>query len=322
MPNKATTTAFPREDLDGALMEAPSTFKGVALDIFPPMPVPNVAGNFPSLPVEAFRSRGKTKRATKSGYNRTDWKFGSGTYACDEHGHEEVRDDHEARIYEKLFDYEFILATRANNVIQLEQEIRVRDLCHDTATFTGSTNFLDSTVDWDQSATADLVGDCQIATEKVKGKCGQKPDGLQIPWQAWPNMWKSDQILQRIKYTVGGMAPDINDLAARTAMAQALGFKKLVIAEEAFYNSADEGQTATIADVWSNLYAFAFVMAKTKDIQEPCIGRTFHYDGDGGLYTTEMYRDEKVRGDVYRGRQCVQNKRILTSCGFLIQIDT
>lgn len=317
MPNKATSTAFPREDLKGALMESSPNFQGIALEIFPPFEVPNVAGNFPSIPVEAMRSRARTRRTPKSGYNRTDWKFGSGSYACEEHGHEEVRDDHEAAIYADIFDYEMVLTTRGRNVLALEQEIRVKDLCHDTSTFAGATNTLAITHEWDDATNAVPIDDIQFGIEAIKGKCGILADGLQIPWQSWFDLWRCSQILERLKYTTAMNTPDMMDMAARAALAKVLGVKKLSLAGESLYNTANEGQSASLSDVWSNEYAFLYVSAKTRDIQEPCIGRTLYYEGDGGLFTAEQYRDEKSRGDVYRVRQVVQEKRLLTSCGFL-----
>jgi hypothetical protein len=52
-------------------------------------------------------------------------------------------------------------------------------------------------------------------------------------------------------------------------------------------------------------------VAKSKDLREVCIGRTFSYEGDGGTIdgTFEMYREEKVRGDVVRVRMDTHEKR-------------
>jgi len=85
------------------------------------------------------------------------------------------------------------------------------------------------------------------------------------------------------------------------------------------YNSANEGQAASLAAVWSDSYAMLAYVARTDDIQEPCLARTFHWGGDGSTVggSMESYRDEPVRADIIRCRHDVQEYIINPLAGFL-----
>jgi hypothetical protein len=60
-------------------------------------------------------------------------------------------------------------------------------------------------------------------------------------------------------------------------------------------------------------------VARTDDIQEPCLARTFHWGGDGSTVggSMESYRDEPVRADIIRCRHDVQEYIINPLAGFL-----
>ena len=56
------------------------------------------------------------------------------------------------------------------------------------------------------------------------------------------------------------------------------------------------------------------------DIEEPCIGRCFHWSEDGAEPggTVEQYREERVRGEVIRVRHEVQEKILYVPTAHLI----
>jgi hypothetical protein len=63
-------------------------------------------------------------------------------------------------------------------------------------------------------------------------------------------------------------------------------------------------------------------VATGQDFREPCIGRTFHWAGDGSGIdgTIESYRDETVRGDVIRVRHDVDEIVLYKQAGHLLKI--
>lgn len=318
MPNKATSTAIPRRDLLGSLMKATPTSVFLAGQIFTAFPVPGETGTFGKIPIAALKSRADVKRNPKSGYNRTDWKFESDTYKCQVYGHEELRDDNEASIYRDWFDYESMLAMRGREIVLMEQEIRARALVHNTTTFplSGNTGLTVSN-QWDVAASATPTADIQAGREGIRTRCGLLPNVLQISWATWFDLWRCADVVDKIKYTVTPQIPLPGNVAARGALAALFGLEDILVADQ-FYNSAIEGQTEVITDVWTMEYAFLFHRnPQARDISVPTFGRLFHYDENGGMLDTLMWRDESVESDVYRVKQCVQEKIVYTEAGFL-----
>ncbi len=68
----------------------------IATQVFPVVDVLSQAGVFGKIPIEQLLQQRETKRAPGSGYARGNFTFTTGTYACEEHGAEEVVDDREA----------------------------------------------------------------------------------------------------------------------------------------------------------------------------------------------------------------------------------
>ena len=88
-----------------------------------------------------------------------------------------------------------------------------------------------------------------------------------------------------------------------------------VLVGGAVYDSADKGQVASIADMWSNEYAMLTICSRSQDITAPCIGRSFIWDkespGDGEP-VVESYRNEGLRSDIVRVRHD-SDERLLRS---------
>lgn len=317
MPNKATSVLV-RAELTGFLLEHPGTQNYIATEIMPVMSVPEKNGHFLKVPREAMLTLQKVARSPKGSYHRSDFAMEDDTWACKEYGHEEPMDDGEARMYRRHGQYDEVLAVRARAILLLQQEARMKTICHNTTTFTQSGNTgLAVTNEWDDNANATPIDDVQAGKAGIRARGGPTDNlKLQISWGTWGDLWRCDQILQNIKYVVGGTTPDQMDMAARATMAQQLGVKQIIVAD-AYYNSAVEGETPVIADIWTGEYAFLFNAPTGADINTPCFGRTMAWDEDGGLFTAEPYREDATRGDVIRVRQHVQEKTLLTEEAFL-----
>ena len=128
--------------------------------------------------------------------------------------------------------------------------------------------------------------------------------------------------VDRLKYWGGDDPKKIN--AATLAALFDLDF---VIVAGGIKNSANEGQDVTISQVWSDEYMMVCRVATSRDPQEPCIGRTFFWTGDGPnapgtdeelALITEEYREEGVRGSVLRARNDRQIKVMYAQMGHLL----
>lgn len=312
----STSTAIPRQDLAGSLMTTKMLYAAIATAIFVPFTVGLKRGGFGKIPLAALLQRVNAARAASGHYNRSTWKFDDDSYACQEFGHEETKDDSEAKMYGSVMDYEAVLAGRGRGIIVREQEARVQAIVHSTSNFplSGNTGKTVSNA-WSDRTNATPITDCADARAGVRARYGFDPDTIQISRDRWDPLWQNAQIRDNSKYVMNIEAPMPSD-AARAHMASMLGFRELLIGDMP-YNSADEGQTASVANIWPANRVFVFKKAESQDIAEPCIGRTMSWEEDGGLLLVEEYRSEDRRSDVIRVRQHLQEK-LLLDCGYLL----
>lgn len=319
MPKPSTTLATLRPDLAASVEEfnlANDRAGFIGLRVLPAFPAARSAGTFGRIPIEQLLQKRDTRRAPGAGYSRGTFKFEPDTYVTEEHGAEEPIDDNDVKNYEDYFEVEQITAQRAYDVVLRGQEERIADLLFNETTFAGKTSGVDN--EWDDADKATPIDDVETAVRAIWEASGLWPNALVINRMVFRNLRKCDQIIERIRSEGAGnrtLPTDIN--AAMLAAAFDLEY---VIVAGSPKNSADEGQPVSIAPIWSNEYALVARLASSQDLREPCLGRTFHWDEDGGSIggTFETYREETIRGDVVRVRHQVGEKLIHLESGYLL----
>ena len=284
------------------------------------LPIFNVAlqtANFSKIPIETLLEDSETGRASRSGYARSDGKFEQDNFATKEHGAEELVDDRERAIYAYTIDVERLSAARALMKVARNLERRIADAVFNATTWAGASLTTAVTNEWDDKTNATPIDDVHAAIQKVRDGSGLIPNALILDYQVYRNLRLCNQIVDRLKYW-GGDDPNVSGITEQ-AIARALGIERLIVAG-AQRNSADKGQTASLTAIWSGEYAMICRVASSPDLMEPCIGRTFHYTGDGSSEagTVEMYREESKRSDVIRVRQETHEKVIYASAGHLL----
>lgn len=325
MPAPSSSLATLRPDLAGSLMEfdlAMDRQGFIANRVFPILDVAEASGNFGIIPVEQLLQNRDTARAPGAGYSRGNFTFEPATFGTQEHGAEEPIDDNQKAMYRHYFDAELVSTERARDVILRNWEKRVAAAVFNTSVWTGSTLATAASVAWSTAATAVPIDDVDNARQKAWDLSGLWPNAVIMNRRNFHLCRKTDQIIDAVASQGAGSATKARDITAQL-LAQCFDVDYVLVAGGA-KNTATEGQSAAFSQIWSNSYVMVCRVATTNDIQEPCIGRTFRWteDGNGGSeeapHIVEMYRDEKVRGDVVRVRHQTDEKRLYASCGHLI----
>lgn len=324
MPSPSTSLATLRPELAGSLMEfdLAMNYSGmVANRILPVMEVQVASGKYGKIPIEQLLQQRETRRAPGSGYNRGNFTFTELSFACEEHGAEEVVDDREAAIYADYFDAELVATMRAYSAVLVNQEKRVADLLFNTTTYTGSSLYTDISVTWATHSTATPIADVLAASKKVYDNTGLFANALIVNRFVWRDLIRCSQIIDAIEASGAGQAAKLRDVTT-DMVARALDLDMVIVADST-RNSTVEGQAATPSQIWSSSYAMVARVCTTNDIREPGLGRIFHYAGDGSVLngSVESYRDESVRGDVIRVRHDVDEVIHYTECGHLLKVD-
>lgn len=321
MPSPSASLATLRPDLAESFMEfdlAADQAGYVGTSVFPVVNVDSQAGVFGKIPIEELLQNSDTKRAPGSGYNRGDFNFTTSTYACQEHGHEEVVDDREAKMYAQYFDAEVVSTARAYNAVLRNAEKRIADAVFNTTTWTGASLTTAITHEWDDAANSVPITDVEAAVQKIYDNSGLWANALVINRKVFRNIRNSASVIDRINSAGAGNPSKPSDVT--TAMlAQVFDLQHILVAGGT-QNTANEGQAASLSPVWSGEYAMVCKIATSGDFKEPCIGRTFHWSEDGSSVggTVESYRDESVRGEIVRVRHDVDEVVLYAEAGHLL----
>jgi hypothetical protein len=293
----------------------------IARQVMPTVDVYSQAGTFGQIPLDQLLQQRDTKRAPGSGYARGNFTFAPASYACEEHGAEEPIDDREANMYAEFFDAELISSQRAYNAVLRNAEARVAAAIFNTTTWNVAALTTDvSSVPWATVATAKPVTNVEAAVQKMYDGSGLWANALVINRKVFRNLRNTPEVTDRIASSGAGNRSLASDVTAQM-LSEVFDLEYVIVAGGS-ENTAKEGQTATPSQIWSSTYAMVCKVATGQDFREPCIGRTFHWAGDGSGIdgTIEYYRDETVRGDVIRVRHDVDEIVLYKQAGHLLKI--
>lgn len=320
MPSPTSSLSTQRPDLAASFEEFDVMMDAqgfIGQRVLPVVSVAKQSGTFGKIPLEQLLQDRDTVRAPGSGYNRGDWKFETSTYETIENGIEEPVDDREAQMYSDYFDAEQVAATRAMRAVLESQERRVSDLVFNATTWTGASLTTAVTNEWDDATNATPIADIEAAIQKVYDGSGLWPNALIINRKVFRNLRQCDEIIDRVKYQGFQDVRTANITTA--ALAQVFDLERIIVAGGT-KNTANEGASASLSPIWSGEYAMVAKVATSNDFREPCIGRIFHWLGDGSELDgrVESYRDETVRADIVRVRHDVDEMILYPQAGHLL----
>ena len=319
MPSPSSSLATQRPDIAQSFMEFDLQMDAMGFVANRVAPVANVAkksGNFGKIPLKQLLQSGSTKRAPGGGYSRGNWTFEPSTYACEEHGWEEPIDDSEAEMYSDYFDAEQIAGLRAYSFVLRNAEQRVADAVFNATTFSSNTTALSN--EWDDYANATPVADVEAAVQAVYAASGLWPNALVINRKVFRNLRLCAEIRDRIAASGAGFANRAADVT-ESQLAAVFDLDEIIVAGSS-KNTANEGQDASVSQIWSDEYAMVCRVTTSQDFREPGLMRTFHWAEDGSEIGghVETYRDETKRSDIVRVRHDVDEVMLYANAGHLL----
>ena len=311
MPRPTSGTTIQRPDLASLaveFMEDQGLFVG--LKVAPLFRVAAQSADYPTYPKEAAVNIPDTKRTAEGHYNRIQWRFETDSYSCVENGIEEPVDDVEVKLYARYFDAEALAAKRVGAAILRVQEKRILDAIQaETADKT-------ITHEWDDATNAVPLSDINTGKNTVIGLTGVEPNTLVIANTTFQDLGVCDEIIGRIKYTYPGVRA--GELT-KELLAEYFGLDQVVVSI-AQYNSAKEGQTASLSYMWSEEYAALLCVESGQDLSVPSYMRTFLWTEDSPENVVmESYYDDTVRGNVIRGRQYTDEETIWSGAIYMYE---
>lgn len=281
----------------------------VGLQIAPEMEVDVVSDVYPVIPKESLMKSYATDRAADGTYGKVSGTFESASYSCDEHGIEERVDRRDARRFGNYIDAEMLAAERTRDIVLKNHNARVIELA------LGIGNSAGAGTAWSTAASATPVENVLAAKVAVRNRCGAIPNAMCIDWEAFENLRKCAQIVDRLKYS-GHTDPKNVPIQA---VAQVLGLDELIVSG-AVTDGAEAPSAASVASMWTRTIALVFVKSTSRDTRRMQFMRTFHWGQDGSTVgsTFESYYDPTRRSDIMRHRMDTDEKVVYSDVGQLI----
>ena len=191
-----------------------------------------------------------TVMAGKGGARRVDVITRSqSTYEVEHHGLEGLVTEQDKRNVEKPYDAEKDETLGLSTALWLCKEKSLADTLGDTAVVTQNVT-LSGTSQFNDYNNSDPIGVFKTARLAVRDGCGKKPDTAVMEWDVFNTLAYHPGILAALGFTQNRAGQ-----LSEAELAKALGVKRLLVAE-AKYNSAAEGQSDSLSNVWGNNIIF------------------------------------------------------------------
>jgi hypothetical protein len=278
----------------------------VGTKLFPFAPVTKEAGKFWTLDTarNKFR-RTETLRAPRTPAKQVEWATGSDTYQAEEHALEAVVDDRERDNAEGL-QPDIQAQEAATEGVLLMREAEIAALATAAATYpAGNVLTLGGGDQWGDAA-ANPIEDVITIKEAIRGQIGKYPNTMVIPAAVVAKLQLHQKVIDRMG--VNGLRVVTPDILS------ALFEIPNVYIATSVENTAAEGLTATMADLWGKHVAIAYV-PPNPGLRTLALGYTLRVGG----WRTKQYRDEKRNSDVFRAGEIRVVKVVASGAGGVIR---
>jgi len=286
----------------------------IAQKVLPVFETPIQSAEYPVIPTEALLKNQNTQRAARGAYNRDGYSFDLQSYSCVEYGHEEQLDDSESNLYRRFFDAETVAVERAVNILLRSYESRVASLVQNTANAAGTAA---AAVAWGTPATATPKADIDGAIQSLRNASGVVADTVVMSWTAWRKLLVTNELKTYLQYTSPHLMQ--GEAAQRVTVARYFGVDQILVASS-IQDTANKAKATVIADVWTNSTVNVMKLSpSSNDLKAPGFGRTFLWTGDApSIITTESYREEQTRSNVYRVRNYIDEAIQFTGANYVL----
>jgi hypothetical protein len=294
-----TTDSVPRQDISTLLMEAVHQEKHyIASMLLPIYGSEREVGRYPKFTIGKgeLLKRESQKRGATGTYNESEEVFEWDNYQTAEYGHEKRIDDTVRKQMRDFFDAEMVTAKFCMNKLMLDYEVEAANALLNPSTFTAAsagTAYTEANLD-----TMDVPADINATIEQLT-LVGEEPNTMVLSLPLF-NRIKRSKKLQTYLYghlntTQGGSNITSEIIAA------SFGIANVIVAKKS-HDNAIKGKT-NVVPVWNNNYIWIGDV-QGGDFMNGGAGRTIIWDADseGGLFTSDQYRDEARRGDKIRVR--------------------
>ncbi len=278
--------------------------------ICPKLKVKEKSGKFAKYGKENLRTyTDQILRAPGVRANSVDYTVSQGTYLCAERALEKGVPDEFLNNTDDPYDAKRDAATVIMDNEMVNQEKALQTFIASTTNLPLNVT-LTGTDQWNDYANSSPLTDINTAITTMKAASGKRPNTIVLSFDVMVKLKSHPDVRDAVKYTSGGQ---LSDSAFVTFLKDYFNLKNVFIGS-AIYNSAVEGQTDVLADIWTK-DAWLFYINDKPTLQRASFGYTF----EDVPRQVDIYREEPKLQDVVRIRHSYDQNIMDTNLGYYIK---
>lgn len=274
--------------------------------LFPFVPVTKQSNKYDILDPtkDAFRVR-ETRRAPRSRSSTVEWSNGTGTYFCENYAVNAGVDDDERKNADDPIKPEERATQTALDVIIVAREDRIATKATTAGSFSAANKqTLAGATQW-SDITSDPRGVFDTAKSAVRIAVGKIVNRSIMPFAVFQKVSLVTKVLDAIKYTNLGVA-------TVGLLSQYLGIGEIVVAQM-IKNTANEGQTAVMADIWGKFCVIAYV-EDGAGLGGMTFGKTFQWNAR----EVRRWREDPKHTDFFEPNESTDENLVAVDAGYLV----
>lgn len=298
--------------IDQALTTVAFGYKNAALiadQVFPAISVGKQSGKVYKFGKDAFRLDDDIRAPGTKSHTVQSFSVLTDSYFCDNHALNDVVANEDVANADAAVNPEVAMTEGLVAKIKLRREYTLAAYLFNATTFSGKTAAV--TTKWSDYAASDPVGDVDASKETVRQNSGSIANTGIMGQSVFNKLKRHPMLLDMFKYSSKGVLTE-------QMVAEALGLKRILVGG-AVYNSAKEGATAVMADVWGNYFLTAYI-ADAPGLRTPSLGYSYLWKtGIGGYEVYRTVEDEagSRHGIIVEVMNFFDDICTMTDCGYL-----
>lgn len=293
--------------VDPALSQVSIAYRNeeyIAERLFPVIPVKTNVGKYYVYDKANLR-RNKTARAIGAKANEVEYGLSTAAYATEDHALKEPVPFEIMEQADAALNPEVDATESVTEMLLIDKEVALATTMADTAVITNNVT-LSGTDQWSDFDNSDPFDDIRTAINTVQLAIGRRPNTLVLGQQTFNKLTDHPDVVDRIKYTNG-------QAITAEMIAKLFDLEQCVIGK-AVYNSANEGQSDSLAYIWGK-HAWVCYVPKQVKLKQVAFGFTI----TKGTRETEKWDDGDAKARYVRVHDNYTQELVAATACYLIK---
>lgn len=271
--------------------------------IMPRLTVQESSGKFAKYGKENLRAfANQIYRAPGTRAHTVDYSVSQGSYTCSEKSLEKLVPDEFQRNADQPYNPKIDATEILVDMEMVNQELALASAMQSTSIITQYTT-LTSTDQWSDTTSSDPIAHINTGIDTVRTNSGLRPNTIVFGYKSFVTFKAHPLVRESLKYTGSNGNPSDDDVKA---WVKSFFRVSEVLIGEAVHNSAEEGQSDSLTDIWGDN---VWVLHKTA--RPTLMKATFGLTLEDVPRQVDVRRDEDRLGDIVRVRhsydQCIMD---------------